>query len=150
MIGEWRPCSGCTGVPVFIIRFVTGNRGTDGTESKKGRAVLLAPPQSVLVDRVSETITGVTMFFVASCGYPQRVAPQRCPLQFYRSCLVVFDIPFLPPGMANVPAPSNILSAFLANDDRNTIGNDDEFRVWMGCLFCHFNGLGKGGSCIKV
>ena len=64
---------------------------------EKGRGRFTGSAQSVLVDRVSETITGVTTFFVASCGYPQRVAPQRCPLQFHRSCLVVFNIPFLSP-----------------------------------------------------
>ena len=64
---------------------------------EKGRSRFIGSAQSVLIDRVSETITGVTTFFVASCGYPQRVAPQRCPPQFHRSCLVVFNIPFLSP-----------------------------------------------------
>ena len=41
---------------------------------EKGRSRFTGSAQSVLIDRVSETITGVTTFFVASCGYPQRVA----------------------------------------------------------------------------
>ena len=49
---------------------------------EKERSRFIGSAQSVLIDRVSETITGVTTFFVASCGYPQRVAPQRCPPQF--------------------------------------------------------------------
>lgn len=63
---------------------------------EKGRSRVTDSAQSVMIPRERKRHC-VTTFFVASCGYPQRVAPQRCPLQFRRSCLVAFDIPFLPP-----------------------------------------------------